>query len=601
MPEGASSIADLVVRIKSDTQGLQTGLSSVTDLMKNFDGFTGGSLKGLIDLGEKGGASIGGLVGRLAEVGGKITKIGEVLNLAGDVARQVASAAGGGDEFANIEQQAAGVQTVLTALAQQGLAEVRDEAKQAAAALGLYSASAAEAGESSENFVERGLAKTAEVIRNIKLDLATLRPAGSLDINTEGELLDRTIAKIDELKRRAAEAAAEMARMGEIRGPAISDPQGDADRQLKNLEMQAWLLGQFQAMERIPWAPDEVDQKKQEEALARLADEVRLLEKKASLLGAGAAASAAELTRERILTSADRGGYAFAPEKKTELNELLKRQEQAQFQIDTQAKAERQDAGADRVIENLVRSIEAERSRRLEIGLSVGEVAALRAQEQALAQIRALGRNATDAERIAIRAAATEKGREAGSAQSRLEQSSAVLSRNLERAFGGWIDGSETNWRGFVATMLSDFAKLTFQANVLQPLLGGGGGGLGGGGGGGAGIIGSLIGGLFGGFMEDGGSVEKGKAYIVGEKRPELFIPNTSGRIEPRIPTELFGGAGRGNGAAAAPISIVTNIDARGATQDAVAQMRSMLAERDAALPNQILSVSREGRERGVT
>lgn len=35
----------------------------------------------------------------------------------------------------------------------------------------------------------------------------------------------------------------------------------------------------------------------------------------------------------------------------------------------------------------------------------------------------------------------------------------------------------------------------------------------------------------FGGFREKGGPVTPGKAYVVGEKRPELFIPDEPGRI----------------------------------------------------------------------
>lgn len=40
----------------------------------------------------------------------------------------------------------------------------------------------------------------------------------------------------------------------------------------------------------------------------------------------------------------------------------------------------------------------------------------------------------------------------------------------------------------------------------------------------------------FGGFREHGGPVTAGKSYIVGEKRPELFVPGTSGRILPTVP-----------------------------------------------------------------
>jgi hypothetical protein len=53
--------------------------------------------------------------------------------------------------------------------------------------------------------------------------------------------------------------------------------------------------------------------------------------------------------------------------------------------------------------------------------------------------------------------------------------------------------------------------------------------------------------GIFGGFnplslmglipgLAEGGDVSPGKAYIVGEKHPELFVPGTSGRIVPNFP-----------------------------------------------------------------
>jgi hypothetical protein len=45
------------------------------------------------------------------------------------------------------------------------------------------------------------------------------------------------------------------------------------------------------------------------------------------------------------------------------------------------------------------------------------------------------------------------------------------------------------------------------------------------------GSIGGIFGKLFGGFRADGGSVDAGRAYVVGEKRPELFIPRMAGTI----------------------------------------------------------------------
>ena len=69
-----------------------------------------------------------------------------------------------------------------------------------------------------------------------------------------------------------------------------------------------------------------------------------------------------------------------------------------------------------------------------------------------------------------------------------------------------------------------------------------------------AGALGGFFGGIFGGastsvnsgapgFRAEGGPVSAGRAYIVGERRPELFIPNQSGRIHPEV--NLAGGAGQ--------------------------------------------------------
>jgi hypothetical protein len=50
----------------------------------------------------------------------------------------------------------------------------------------------------------------------------------------------------------------------------------------------------------------------------------------------------------------------------------------------------------------------------------------------------------------------------------------------------------------------------------------------------GSGLLGGLFSGLFG--RASGGPVTAGQPYVVGERRPELFVPSTSGRIEPTVP-----------------------------------------------------------------
>ncbi len=47
-------------------------------------------------------------------------------------------------------------------------------------------------------------------------------------------------------------------------------------------------------------------------------------------------------------------------------------------------------------------------------------------------------------------------------------------------------------------------------------------------------------------FREKGGDVKAGQPYIVGEKRPELFIPDRNGTILPDL-SALNGGGNSGN------------------------------------------------------
>lgn len=69
----------------------------------------------------------------------------------------------------------------------------------------------------------------------------------------------------------------------------------------------------------------------------------------------------------------------------------------------------------------------------------------------------------------------------------------------------------------------------------LAGLFGGGGGG-----GGIGGLLGGIVKGLFGGFRAGGGPVSAGRAYVVGERGPEMFVPNSSGSI---VANGAMGGA----------------------------------------------------------
>ncbi len=57
-----------------------------------------------------------------------------------------------------------------------------------------------------------------------------------------------------------------------------------------------------------------------------------------------------------------------------------------------------------------------------------------------------------------------------------------------------------------------------------------------------AGLLGSLFGGTFAGSKAVGGPVNAGQMYRVGERGPEMFVPDVAGRI---VPNHVMAGGGR--------------------------------------------------------
>jgi hypothetical protein len=73
---------------------------------------------------------------------------------------------------------------------------------------------------------------------------------------------------------------------------------------------------------------------------------------------------------------------------------------------------------------------------------------------------------------------------------------------------------------------------------------------------GGGGSISAGTGSTYTNKREFGGPVSKGRAYIVGERRPELFVPNTNGIIVPQLPSMDYSGASMAAGAMAVDVNI---------------------------------------------
>lgn len=123
-----------------------------------------------------------------------------------------------------------------------------------------------------------------------------------------------------------------------------------------------------------------------------------------------------------------------------------------------------------------------------------------------------------------------------------------TMTRNMESAMDRFVQTGKLSFKDLIGSMLMDLARLMAKASASKffSMLGFGGGG---------GDIGSSIGESFGMtgfggwlsglFFADGGDPPMGKASIVGERGPELFVPKTQGTIVPNNQLSSMLGAGQ--------------------------------------------------------
>ena len=106
-----------------------------------------------------------------------------------------------------------------------------------------------------------------------------------------------------------------------------------------------------------------------------------------------------------------------------------------------------------------------------------------------------------------------------------------VMFNDMSAALNKFVDTGKLNFGNFAESVVKDLLKIALhESEVALFKAAGGASGIG------AGLLS-----FFGGFFADGGSPPMGKASIVGENGPELFIPRTPGTI---IPNNMLGGGG---------------------------------------------------------
>ena len=116
------------------------------------------------------------------------------------------------------------------------------------------------------------------------------------------------------------------------------------------------------------------------------------------------------------------------------------------------------------------------------------------------------------------------------------------LNSQLSSSFANAIAGVQSFNDAFEQTaafIIRRLIEMTLEATLFENTLSGGAGG----GGGIGGFFDSILN-FFSGRRQAGGPVGGGRAYLVGEAGPELFVPNASGNI---VPNGAFGGSGQMN------------------------------------------------------
>jgi lambda family phage tail tape measure protein len=100
-----------------------------------------------------------------------------------------------------------------------------------------------------------------------------------------------------------------------------------------------------------------------------------------------------------------------------------------------------------------------------------------------------------------------------------------TFTSGFENAFVKFVQTGKLSFKDLANSLIADFARIQAKQALLGIFGGGGGGGF--------------LSSLFGGFFANGGTPPMGKVSVVGERGPELFVPQSAGRI---IPNNQLGG-----------------------------------------------------------
>ena len=168
-----------------------------------------------------------------------------------------------------------------------------------------------------------------------------------------------------------------------------------------------------------------------------------------------------------------------------------------------------------------------------QVGKTGAELELLKMKQQILNKAKLDGVVLTE-QQIAMLDKLVEETREHAEALENMKKVYGAFEGAVNKAFGtvensimGLIQGTETlkgvmkkMMQAFIADLTTSIIKMLILDRLKKTILASAGG-----------PIGTIVGSIFG--RQGGGSVSNNTPYLVGEKGPELFIPNSSGRVAP--------------------------------------------------------------------
>lgn len=296
-----------------------------------------------------------------------------------------------------------------------------------------------------------------------------------------------------------------------------------------------------------------------DKAMSDLDDQIGKLTDQVATFDMGAGAAARYRAEMALLHAEMRSGVAFTEAERNAQKLLL----DAMEELTDRKKFLDQDKQFGRDITAAERTIEAEQKKIRAYGMEADALAVITMEERLLTAAKLHNLELDDQRRDRIQDIAraygevVKKSREMETAMHTFRDVATATSRTIEQSFSNWITGTHKSASQMLADLLRQISLIALRASVLNPLFGNGQPGNG--------LLSQVFGGMFGGgsipawqtstipAFAGGGRFEAGVPMLVGERRPEVMVPDVSGRILPNA--DALGGGGGG------PREIVVRIE----------------------------------------